>query len=233
MIRGVIVDVDGTLVDTNWAHRDAWVTAFARFDLHPSPAAVAANIGQGGDMLVPALMGAAVEASLGVLLRKAYIEDFLAIAGSQLFPFLPGAQDLLPALTAAGFHTALATSSKTEHLSAILANAGHDLRPLANAVVTGSDVKASKPAPDLLLAAAQRLGLEPRECVMIGDTPYDVLAANAAGMPTIAVLTGGFSEERLRQAGARMILDNVSALANDPRGVMAQVVPALNQNTKA
>jgi HAD superfamily hydrolase (TIGR01509 family) len=211
-VRGMIFDLDGTLVDTNPAHVEAWRKAFKRFGYDVPTERIVPEIGKGGDKLVPSILGPAAEKRHGEALRRAQKEEFLALARRVRFRVFPGVPELFRALKNRGIRTALATSSDDKHLDATLASAGIDLRSMADVVVTKSDAGASKPDPDVVVVAVEKLGLSPSQCAMVGDTVYDAQACQAAGVVFIGVLSGGSSEAALLEAGARAIFRDVAHL---------------------
>jgi HAD superfamily hydrolase (TIGR01509 family) len=201
-VRGIIFDLDGTLVDTNPTHVEAWRRAFQRFGYDVPRERIELEIGKGGDKLVPAVLGTDGEKRQGEALRKAQKEEFLALAGKTRFQVFPGAVELLEALGRRGFRTALATSSDDKHLKATFESAGVEFTKLVDVVVTKSDADASKPDPDIIEAAVRKLGLAPSDCTLVGDTIYDGEACVAAGVPFLGVLSGGTPGPELSAAGA-------------------------------
>jgi HAD superfamily hydrolase (TIGR01549 family) len=208
----MIFDIDGTLVDTNPAHVEAWGRAFKRFGYEVPTERIVLEIGKGGDKLVPSVLGKEAEKRHGDGLRRAQKEEFLAIAKRVHFRVFPGLPELFRALKNRGIRTGLATSSDDKHLDATLASAGIDLRSLADVVVTKSDAGASKPDPDVVVVAVEKLGLSLAQCAMVGDTIYDAQACQAAGVAFIGVLSGGSSEAALLEAGARVVFRDVAHL---------------------
>jgi len=206
----MIFDIDGTLVDTNPAHVEAWRRAFKQLGFDIPAERIVVEIGKGGDQLVPSVLGQDVEARHGEALRAAQKKEFLAIAGQERFRVFPGAEDILRELRERGIPTALATSSDEKHLDATLASAGVDFRRLADVVVTKREADASKPSPDLIIAAVEELGLPPLHCALVGDTIYDGRACLAAGVAFLGVLSGGSTEEALLEAGARAVWRDVA-----------------------
>jgi HAD superfamily hydrolase (TIGR01509 family) len=201
-IQALIFDLDGTLIDTNPAHVEAWCRAFRRFGFDVPAERIVPEIGKGGDKLVPALLGDEVEQQQGEALRKAQKEEFLAIARQQKFRLLPGAVEIFAALRERGIRTALATSSDEKHLEATCLSAGFDFRRLVDVVVTRNPTEESKPAPDLILAALDQVSLPAWQCAMVGDTIYDGLACQAAGVVFLGVLTGPATKAELLEVGA-------------------------------
>jgi HAD superfamily hydrolase (TIGR01509 family) len=215
MTKGMIFDIDGTLIDTNAAHVEAWRRAFTRLGYHIPVERIIPEIGKGGDLLVPSVLGEEIEKREGDVLRRLQKEEFLAIAATQHFRVFPGTQEIFPALKARGIRTALATSSDEKHLEATLASAGLDLRRLADLLVTRSEGERSKPAPDLVVDAVEKLGLSPTQCAMVGDTIYDGQACRRAGVVFLGVLSGGTPASALRQTDARGVWRDVGHLLAD------------------
>ncbi len=206
MADTAIFDVDGTLVDTNYQHALAWFRAFDRFDIVLPVWRIHRAIGMGGDQLVPSLTSDEVEREHGEALRAAWTEEFEPMI-DEVRPF-DGAHDLLVAVKERGFQVVLASSGKSDHVERFLDLV--DARDLADAWTTSDDVEASKPAPDLVQTALDRV--PGSRGVMIGDSPWDAVAAARADIPTIAVRTGGFAPEELQDAGAVRVFDSLRAL---------------------
>jgi HAD superfamily hydrolase (TIGR01509 family) len=213
-----ILDIDGTLVDTNYQHALAWYRAFRQHD-HLVPIwRIHRHIGMGGDKLVESLVGERVEQEQGDDIRAAEGPLYLAMI-EEVEP-LDGARDLVKDLKDAGHQVVLASSAKekeVEHYLDLL-----DVRELADDWTSSDDVEETKPAPDLVRSALDKVGAEPEDAVMIGDTPWDIEAAEEAGVPTLAVMTGGFSEAELRDAGALEVFETIqdlrSGLSGTPLG---------------
>jgi HAD superfamily hydrolase (TIGR01509 family) len=214
-LRGIILDVDGTLIDTNPAHVEAWRRAFQRHGFDVPVERIVVEIGKGGDKLVPSVLGQEVEDREGEALRKDQKAEFLEIAKRERFRVFPGAEEIFPALRERGIRTALATSSDEKHLDATMASAGVDFRRLADVVVSRSLSEASKPSPDLVLAALDELALPPSCCAMVGDTVYDGHACQAAGVVFLGVLTGPANEVELLEAGASGVWQDMAHLLSE------------------
>jgi phosphoglycolate phosphatase-like HAD superfamily hydrolase len=201
-----ILDVDGTLVDTNYHHTLAWQRAFREQDVSQPAWRIHRHIGMGGDQLVGALAGDDVEKAKGDAIRESETRLFGQLIG-EVEPF-EGARELIEALKERGHDVVLASSAKAdeiEHYIDLL-----DARELADAWTTSADVEATKPQPDLVIAAMEKA--QDLSAVMVGDTTWDIAAAAAAEVKTVAVLTGGFSEAELREAGAVAVFESLVEL---------------------
>jgi HAD superfamily hydrolase (TIGR01549 family) len=206
MPAAAILDVDGTLVDTNYHHALAWYRAFRKHDVSPAIWRIHRHIGMGGDQLVAAIAGDEVERELGDAIRDAEKGLYQELI-DEVRPF-EGARDLMEDLRERGHTVVLASSAKedeVEHYLELL-----DARDLADSWTTSADVSATKPEPDLVAAAMQKAG--ELSAVMVGDTVWDIEAASRADVKTIAVLTGGFGEQELLDAGAVAVFDSPEAL---------------------
>jgi HAD superfamily hydrolase (TIGR01509 family) len=207
MTEVTIVDVDGTLVDTNYHHAIAWFRAFVRHDVVVPVWRIHRHIGMGGDQLVAAVAGKEVEERQGDDIREAESKLY-----KELIPevrTMEGSRELLEDLRERGHFVVLASSAKdweVDHYLELL-----DAKEIVDAWTTSADVERTKPHPDLVNAALEKAGAD-GEATMIGDTVWDVEAAARAGVKTLAVLTGGFSQQELRDAGAREVYESVDEL---------------------
>jgi HAD superfamily hydrolase (TIGR01509 family) len=208
--RIAVLDVDGTLVDTNYQHALAWYRAFRSLGETYPVWRIHRLIGMGGDRLVAALGGDHVEARIGDDARERWVEEFDRLI-DEVAP-LPGARQFITAVRERGHRVVLASSGKPQHVDHFLDLL--DARDLAEAWTSSEDVESTKPAPDLLQVALKKLG-EPLDApsVVVGDSVYDVEAAKNAGMPAIVVRSGGFGDDELREAGAVAIYDTPADLA--------------------
>ena len=211
-VEAVIFDMDGTLVDTNRAHVEAWWRAFERCGFSVPVAHIAREIGKGGDMLVPAVLGEAVDKEHGDALREYNGQEFLQIAAYERFAVFPEVSQLMQTLRERGLKVALATSAKKEFLEAIEKSAEVDIQSMVDLVVTANDAQRSKPAPDLIEATITKLDIDAAQCVMVGDTPHDAEACKRAGVVCFGVLTGGHTRETLLNAGAQAVWNDVADL---------------------
>jgi HAD superfamily hydrolase (TIGR01509 family) len=206
MPPSAILDVDGTLVDTNYHHAIAWYRAFRQNGVLLPVWRIHRHIGMGGDQLVKALGGEQLETEKGDDIRAAESVLYGELM-SEVEP-LEGARELIEDLKESGHAVVLASSAKkheVEHYLDLL-----DARELADDWTTSDDVEATKPEPDLVVAAVEKAG--GGEAVMVGDSTWDCEAAKRAGVDTIAVLTGGFSESELRDAGALVVYSSIKDL---------------------
>jgi HAD superfamily hydrolase (TIGR01549 family) len=206
MAPAAILDIDGTLVDTNYHHAIAWYRAFRRHGVTVPIWRIHRHIGMGGDQLVAAVSSQDVEEERGERIRAAEHDLYMALI-QETAPFA-GARDLLRVLKERGHQLMLASSAKPDEVDHYLDLL--DARELADGWTTAGDVAATKPEPDLVLAAMEKAGAD--RSVLIGDSTWDCEAAKRAGVPTIAILTGGFSEQELRDAGAVAVFDSIQTL---------------------
>ena len=206
MFDTVILDVDGTLVDSNYHHALAWSRAFRRHGHDVELWRIHRAIGMGGDRLVAHVAGDPVEQEEGDALRDAWTREFDGLIGD--VRSFAGSRPLLETVKELGLHLALASSGQPVHVQTFLDL--FDGRSLADAWTTSDDVEESKPAADLLAVALQKTG--GRHGVMVGDATWDAEAAVKGGMPAIGLRTGGFAEAELREAGAVEVFDGPSDL---------------------
>jgi HAD superfamily hydrolase (TIGR01509 family) len=205
-----VLDIDGTLIDSNYQHALAWYRAlravgetFPVWRLHRL-------IGMGGDQVVTAVGGEDLERRVGDRARQRQGEEVDALI-EEMAP-LPGARDLLVAIRERGHRLVLASSGQQRHVDVFLDKL--NARGIVDGWTTSSDVEASKPAPDLLRVALKKLGAPPdASSVVVGDSVWDVEAAKKAGMPAIVVRSGGFGDDELHEAGAVAIYDTPGDLA--------------------
>ncbi len=208
-IPAAILDVDGTLVDSNYQHAIAWFRAFREHDVTPPIWRIHRHIGMGGDQLVAAVAGDDVEEEHGDSLRDAEKRLYSELVG-EVCAF-DGAGELIAELARRGSEVVLASSAKedeVEHYIELL-----DAGETVSSYTTSDDVEKTKPEPDLIEAALEKI--EGDGAIMVGDSTWDIEAAARAGVPTIAVLTGGFSEAELKDAGAEAVYESMPALIAD------------------
>ena len=197
MLKGVIFDVDGTLVDSNDAHAQSWVETFAEAGYDVPFPVVRPLIGMGGDKLLPRTIGVDNESEEGKKLTKRRSEIFREKYLPRLQP-LKGSRDLVKRVRSDKLKAIVATSAKDEELRGLLKAA--QVEDLMQEKATASDAKKSKPDPDIIQAAIEESGVSPSELVMIGDTPYDIEAAIRAHVAPIGFRSGGWTDQELEGA---------------------------------
>ncbi len=210
MRLNAILDVDGTLVDTNYHHALAWHRALHAHGHPVQMWKVHRHIGMGGDQILDALIGEKAAEADGDDIREAEAAAYKELI-DEVEP-LEGARELIERLRDDGATVILASSAKQEEVDHYLDLL--DARELVDGWTTSADVESTKPEPDLILAALEKAGND-EPSVMVGDSVWDVKAAKRAGVPTLAVLTGGFSEEELREAGAEQVVESIRDLKID------------------
>lgn len=210
MVKAVIFDVDGTLVDSVDLHARAWQEAFRHFGREVEFARVREQIGKGGDQLMPvffteeelARFGEQMEQHRGLLYKRSFLP---------LVRAFPRVRDLFERIRREGQRIALASSAKSEELTTYKRLT--QIEDLVEDETSADDAERSKPHPDIFEAALARLGdLAPAECIVVGDTPYDAEAAAKAGLRTVGLLAGGFPEADLRAAGCVHIYKDAADL---------------------
>jgi HAD superfamily hydrolase (TIGR01509 family) len=217
VIRAAIFDLDGTIVDSNELHVDAWQETFRHFGKEIPRDELHRQIGKGGDQYLPVFLselemhqiGEEVESFRSNIFKEKYLE--------RVQPF-PKVRELLQRVRDSGKRVALASSGNGDEVDHYVALA--ELGGLVDCQTTKSDVSASKPRPDVFVASLRKLEMTPEEAVVIGDTPYDVQAAKKTGIATIALLCGGFPEDELRASGA-------AAIYRDPADLLGKFQQSL------
>lgn len=215
--RVALVDIDGTLLDSNYHHTVAWTRGFESVG-RPVPAwRIHRHMGMGGDRLVAAVADDETEERHGDAVRERWETEFDAmLPETRLFD---GACDLLDGLAARGVQVVLASSGKPKHADHALALLDAERRAVA--WTTSEDAEKTKPHPELLETALAKVGAAPADAVVIGDAVWDVEAAKRLGIPAVVVLSGGFGREELLAAGARAAYD-------DPRALLEHLDEALD-----
>ena len=208
-MRAAIIDIDGTLIDTNYQHALAWYRAFRQNGVVVPLWRIHRSIGMGGDQLVTALAGDQVEDEKGDAIRESEMPLYMSMI-EEVEPF-EGSRELLTDLRDRGHAIVLASSAKSEEVNHYLDQL--DARALVDGWTTSADVEETKPEPDLVAAALAKASEE--DGVMIGDSVWDCEAAKRAGIRTIAVLTGGYSADELTEAGASRVFESIDELRGD------------------
>lgn len=206
MVKVVVLDVDGTLMDTNYQHTEAWARALADVGRPAPRAEVHRGIGKGSELLISDFVA---DGDAAERVDELHAEIYMDL--QQYAQVLPGAKELIASLSENGFQVWLVTSAKPEELDEHLKKLEAEEK-LAG-IVNSSDVENAKPAPDIFELALERAGVRANEAIAVGDSVWDVEAAKAAGVRTVAVLTGGaFGAEELKEAGAIEVYEDCEAL---------------------
>jgi HAD superfamily hydrolase (TIGR01509 family) len=203
-----ILDIDGTLVDTNYQHALAWYRAFREHGIKLAIWRIHRHIGMGGDQLIAALTDEETERQKGDDIRASEKERYLELIDE--VSVMEDARELIEDLKARGHRVVLASSAKEDEVDRYLDLL--DARDLADDWTTSADVESTKPQPDLVRAALEKCSADSADAVMVGDTPWDVKAAHGADVPTITVLTGGFGPEELESSGSIAVFESVAEL---------------------
>lgn len=209
-IEAVLLDIDGTLLDSNDAHAQAWSDALREAGREIGSEAVLPLVGMGSDKLLPKLTGIEADSEEGKRLVERRMEIFEKVYLPAIRPF-PGARALLERMRQDGLRLVVATSANDRELSGLLGVLG--ARWLIDEKTSSNDAERSKPDPDIVSAAVRKSGVPASRCVMLGDTPYDVEAARKAGVRMVALRCGGWGDEGL--SGATAVYD-------DPKQVLEQ-----------
>ena len=209
MVKAVLCDIDGTLVDSNWLHAEAWRQTFAVMNISLDIETVRRQIGKGGDELIPVFVPwwkrEAVEDPLKRYREWIFRQDFLPQVKA-----LPKAREFAQDLKRRGIQFALASSSKKTDLQDY--KRIMHVEDLLDQATSADDVDRAKPHPDVFSATLKRLGLKAKDCIALGDTPYDAEAAGKAGLRTIGVETGGWTHDELMDAGCIEVYASVADL---------------------
>jgi HAD superfamily hydrolase (TIGR01509 family) len=209
MVKAVLCDIDGTLVDSNWLHAEAWQRAFAEMGIVLDCEEIRRQIGKGGDELIPVFVPwwkrDAVEEPLKRYREWIFREDFLGQVKA-----LPKVREFAEELNRLGIRFALASSSKKADLQDY--KRIMRVEDLLDEATSADDVDRAKPHPDVFSAALKRLRLQAKDCIAVGDTPYDAEAAGKAGLRTIGVETGGWTHHELIDAGCVEVYASVAEL---------------------
>jgi HAD superfamily hydrolase (TIGR01509 family) len=222
MVKAVLCDIDGTLVQSNWLHAAAWRDAFAAADIVVDLEDARRQIGKGGDELIPVFVPwwkrRAIEEPLMAYRQYIFAQDYLG----QVKPF-PKVRELLERMQGSGIKVSLASSADADQLEAYKKIA--NIEDLVEKSSSADDAKRSKPHPDIFEATLKKLGLAAKEVLALGDTPYDAEAAGKASILTVGVTTGGWSEKELLEAGCIEVYKDVEdLLANFERSAFCRIL---------
>ena len=209
-LKAILFDIDGTLVDSNDKHTRCWIEAFAHFGKNVEWDVIRSQIGKGGDLLVPDTMNAREMREFGKQLQEYRGELWKREYMKSVQPF-PGAVDALRAVHERGIKVALASSSNPNEVEYYVELLG--VADLLEGTTSKEDAEFSKPSPEIFQAALERVKGEPATALVVGDTPYDILAAHRIAVPIAAVLCGGFPRESL--AKAEFLFDDVTAMVKE------------------
>ena len=223
MPNAFIFDIDGTLIDSVDFHAEAWQRTLAHFGFTVPYPVVRSQIGKGGDQLLPVFVPADALARLRDSIEKYRGDLFAREYLPRIRPF-PRVRDLFLRIKNDGHRIGLASSAKTEEVTAYKTLA--DISDLIDAETSSSDVDCSKPCPDVFEVAVDKLKVESDKAIVIGDTPHDATAARGAGLRIVGVLSGGFPEKDLREAGCIGIYRDPANLLEEYDEIQRLVTPA-------
>ncbi|MFL6247747.1 MAG: HAD family hydrolase [Thermoanaerobaculia bacterium] len=209
-LAAILLDIDGTLIDSNDKHTDCWVEAFAHFGKQIPWGDIRRQIGKGGDLLVPDSLNAREMQTFGEPLKKYRGELWNEKYMHTVRPF-PGAVDALRALHDRGVKLAFASSSNPDEVEYYVELLG--VGDLLKGTTSKEDAELSKPSPEIFRAALERVKSDPARTLAVGDTPYDIVAAHRTPVPIAAVLCGGFPRETLTKA--EFLFDDVPAMVKE------------------
>lgn len=209
MVKAVLCDIDGTLVQSNWLHAEAWQVAFGAMGIHLELEELRRQIGKGGDELIPVFVPWWKREIVAEPL-KAFRKHVFQHGLRQKIEPIPGVRELLAKMREAGIQVALASSSQKDDLEVMKGVA--NIADLVDTQTCSADTERAKPHPDIFQIALQKLGLNASECIALGDTPYDAESAGQAGVRTIGVTTGGWSREDLMAAGCVEVYEGAADL---------------------
>ena len=209
MIEALLCDIDGTLVQSNWLHAEAWQIAFGAMGVHLDLEELRRQIGKGGDELIPVFLPWWKQEIVGEPLKTFRKFIFQHDLRKKVQP-IPGARELLERVSAAGIKVAIASSSQKDDLAVMKRLL--DIEDLVDVQTSADDTERSKPHPDIFSVALEKLSLKPAQCLALGDTPYDAESAGKAGIRTVGVTTGGWSRADLMAAGCVEVYDGAADL---------------------
>jgi len=212
LLKAIIFDVDGTLIDSNYLHAEAWQHAFRKYGYELPLDRLHHQVGKGGDNYVPHFLTPDDNEKFGKELDRCKTELFQRDFASRIKAF-PQVRELFQRIRDEGLRVAFATSSKGEELERYKELLGVD--ELVNEETSKDDARHSKPSPDIFAAALRKLGLQASEAIAVGDTPYDAQACVKLKLPIVGLLCGGFPEQELREAGC-------FAIYRDPADLLAR-----------
>lgn len=210
LTQAILLDIDGTLVDSNDKHTDCWVQAFAHFGKEVDWKLVRQQIGKGGDLLVPDTLNAREMRQFGEPLKKYRGQLWKDEYMKSVQPF-PGVRESIRTLADKGIKLAFASSSNPDEVEYYVELLG--VGDLLEGTTSKEDAQFSKPSPEIFQAALERVKSDPARTIVVGDTPYDILAAHRSALPVVALRCGGFAEELL--AKAEFVFDDLNAMTRE------------------
>jgi HAD superfamily hydrolase (TIGR01509 family) len=209
LVQAVFLDIDGTLMDTNYLHIEAWAQAFEEVGARPPRSRIHHEVGKGSEKLITEFVEEAQKAERVSELHSEYYAK-LQERGHPL----PGAKELIASLVERDYEVWLATSAEPEELEHHMQELGAEDNIAG--IVSSDEAEESKPAPDIFGLALERAGVSPEDAVVVGDSIWDIEAAKEAGLRAAAVMTGGaFSRAELEEAGAYAVYEDCQELLND------------------
>jgi len=215
MLKALIFDVDGTLVDNNKLHAKSWEIAFRTFGYDISMSEILPHIGKGGDLLVPSIIGKENDLKHGDKIRKIHNQEYKnMIEKVHLFP---GVKELFHELRERKIKIAIASSANKNEIEHYL----REVKDKIEVVVSGDEVKHTKPEPDIFALAIQRLRIKKEFCAAVGDSVWDIIAAKRVGIPCIVLLSGGNDPEKLKAESPEKIFQNIEELRKNIDDVLA------------
>ncbi len=233
-IDAVLFDLDGTLINTNPLHVETWRRAFEQHGFTVASDRIAPEIAHDGTEIIAAVLGRSIADSQGEAIKNSLAQIVQKVIGEKSpLPVFEGAREIFAALKKRGIKTAIATAAGEEELDTLIKGSGLNVRELADIVTTKEDADKGKPAPGILLAACEKLGVAPGQCAFVGDTKWDALSARKAGIAAVGVLDGSaFSEEDLSRAGMRLVFSNVQELLENLDDVLEKCSPGVLRLTQ-
>ncbi|GAC1388320.1 MAG: HAD family hydrolase [Ktedonobacteraceae bacterium] len=223
MLHAVILDVDGTLIDSNDAHAHAWLDAMAEYGHHVPFEKIRPLIGMGGDKVLPEVLGIDKDSEEGKKI-SAKRKELVKTRYLSTIKSFPKAKELLEHMHACGLKLVIATSAEPDEIEQTLKIVGPHIQDLMEKQLTSKDAKLSKPDSDIMEATLKQTGCSPSEVVMLGDTPYDIEAAAKAGIKSIGLRSGGWDDKDLSQAIA-IYTDTADLLTHYNTSPLANGIP--------